>query len=1036
LHAEGGRFVDMTEAAGLGGPGPGFLHLAAADFDRDGREDLFAAGLATSRLMINQGIDPTTGAMTFADRAEAAGLAGGGRIASLAVQLTPEECDFSVQLLTASADARTGALVHVFPDDSAGHTIRMSRGAREAEAAFDGACVRGSDGPDRILGNERTSILYGGAGDDTLIARGGVTILDGGPGKDRFVATGYTIIRLPAADIEPGETIVCDPTRSVMIESPLSRTELERAGVVFEGCFHDTYCPDPSGPTVLAGTPRITGAAPGDPQAEAFECHGSTSRAAFTAINRDPFLDLAKSVNRRNLVAYDGPGVGTCDPAKIGDCARYGLESCLATDTGYQCFPNLQQWCDDPFFARNVATETLGDLIATGKRFILPMVIWLPRSDAISPGGSCNKGDNRTVSDWHASIAQSMNSLRSRYGQWGVDVDYRIRIFTVPSGSDFVDPKDPGCTDIVYSDEDPDYDPSRHNTVEDLVNAYPARYSDGEMNVYLTDQGDPHGESYSFPWQKANTSVYRKFILIHGGFGAIVHEMSHQLGLAHPWDNNLARANGSDTAESRDSWLYRPFPDQPTGGLNLCVSNADCDGADAGPGLCVTAPGAASGYCYNLKINCATKGDRVCDTPWDTLPCFQVGDKLGEICLTDDDCLVDGGFVGKSYETTCFFGRCGPRHCNGPSGCLSGLCVDGVCANFPRVKSQSCCDLHDDTVVSKEHNTCVEWASDTKGTQVLSPGVGNSTTWPLARNAMTYHHPGGRVPITYTKGQRDRVICRLHYSEEYGQILKKPRPDGEPCSTRPGGTTLTYGGPNEDRDVPHGACASGVCSVNRTLIGPQAVCASATCSDGITGSKEADADCGASCRIQFGQICDYNPLAGVEEGCQTSSDCVSGVCEAGRCMPTCSDGKRNGTELGIDLGGTGSVPSCGGRPLGATCRFPDDCSQPAFCAGVGECVTSADCPINIPFGTACTQDYQCHGGVCRSAAKSFCATQACAVGYECRSGVCNTIQGKCECSDQDDCLPSDSCNITSGVCTNECVDGRCLGQCTPIRTGP
>ena len=416
-----------------------------------------------------------------------------------------------------------------------------------------------------------------------------------------------------------------------------------------------------------------------------------------------------------------------------------------------------------------------------------------------------------------------------------------------------------------------------------------------------------------------NTTITRKFILLHGGVGAIVHELSHELGLGHPWDHNLARANGSSTAESRDSWNWRPFPDQPTGGLHLCVSHSECDGADADPGLCFTSLRAASGFCRNLKVNCSTKGDRVCDTPWDTAPCFQVGSRLGQFCSTTADCLVNGGFRGTSHETQCGFDkRCQPKTCTHPSQCASGLCINGSCSNLFPVHAESCCDLHDDIEPPRNHNVCVEWATGTVGgPTVFSPGVGNATTWPLARNALTYHRPGGRVPGTFTRGQRDKVICRLHYSDEYGVIRRKARSIGEPCSLRPGASVFTYGSVPESRDIAHGACASGVCSVANFNLVTTAECAPSGCSDGVMSQGETDIDCGGICRSQFGNICEYDPGDKLAEGCSTNADCVSGVCTAGRCYPTCSDGKRNGAEVGIEEGGSGFEAGCrrpdGGR---------------------------------------------------------------------------------------------------------------------------
>ena len=67
-------------------------------------------------------------------------------------------------------------------------------------------------------------------------------------------------------------------------------------------------------------------------------------------------------------------------------------------------------------------------------------------------------------------------------------------------------------------------------------------------------------------------------------------------------------------------------------------------------------------------------------------------------------------------------------------------------------------------------------------------------------------------------------------------------------------------------------------------------------------SSGDDDDCGMA-------VC--NTPCGDGKGCAKGVDCVSGVCWAGICqVPTCSDGRLNGTETGVDCGG--SCAACGG----------------------------------------------------------------------------------------------------------------------------
>jgi hypothetical protein len=932
--------------------------------------------------------------------------------------------------------------VYRFPDDSAGRTV--AAGAGPTVASFPGACLNGGDGPDQLVGHGRGGILRGGAGDDRLTARGGITLLDGGPGKDRFEANGFTIVRLPAEDVAPGETVVCNGRDPVQVISPLDRAGLERAGVVFESCRQTAAC-----------VPHEVDVASSAEDED--DCHGPRDTIVFGRDSGEAaFHLLMKAIPLKLVPFYDGPGVGTC--TTNDDCAALGLEFCLPSGGKSQCYPTpaIADWCDDPYFARNVADEATSSLVATGEKFVLPIVLWLPRSDAIPPTGACGSpasGAAATIKDWHRSIAGAMSAVVATFGAWGVAVDYRIREFQVDAGSGLVNPTDPTCTNVVYSKDSPlgDYDPSHPNAVEDLIAAHPTRYLEGRINVYLTDQGSPHGESSSYLYKQGNTEKWRPFILLHGGVGAIVHELSHMLGLGHPFDGNLFRSGAaSEVGESRNSWNYRPFPDQPTNGVHLCVFDSECEAIDAPPGLCVHETGNASGYCLNLKIDCATNGDRTCDTPWDAPPCFDIASRLGLICETDADCHANGGWLGTAYLTDCAPGKqCVPRSCTANANCPSGMCVGGKCANEFFTHSETCCDLHDDTDPDHNHDRCIERAGPELSSGIKDvPGIGNATTWPLARNALTYHRPGGAVPGTFTRGQHDKVVCRLNYEQRWGTLRRKGNADGGPCSLVPGATAGYYTnvGVNESRVVAHGACASGACAVGTSGPTTTATCVAAACNDGAAEPAESDVDCGGVCRTQASQLCtfhpDANPANRKSQACASGADCTSGLCTGRRCQPTCTDADRGGEELGVDAGGSGREPTCPARSLGATCRFGTDCTGGApslfYCNGARDCVTAADCPINddarMRGGAACVTDADCPGGKCRPSLASYCATATCTKDADCTSGACNEAIGRCRCDEESDCPGTDTCGIQQGMCVSECIDGRCLGHCA-IFTG-
>src|SRR5690606_15365505 len=116
-------------------------------------------------------------------------------------------------------------------------------------------------------------------------------------------------------------------------------------------------------------------------------------------------------------------------------------------------------------------------------------------------------------------------------------------------------------------------------------------------------------------------------------------------------------------------------------------------------------------------------------------------------------------------------------------------------------------------------------------------------------------------------------------------------------------------------------CASNNCNEETRL------CIAATCDDEIANGDESDEDCGGPC-----QPCPDGST------CNAAADCVSSVCQppevqaeadAGvaevdllQCAePTCEDEVRNGSETGIDCGGSSCDP-CG---LDAPCSTDSDC---------------------------------------------------------------------------------------------------------------
>lgn len=109
------------------------------------------------------------------------------------------------------------------------------------------------------------------------------------------------------------------------------------------------------------------------------------------------------------------------------------------------------------------------------------------------------------------------------------------------------------------------------------------------------------------------------------------------------------------------------------------------------------------------------------------------------------------------------------------------------------------------------------------------------------------------------------------------------------------------------------------------------------------------------CNNQCGGLC---PPCATGQACANDLDCLSLHCEFNMCsLPTCADGRRNGSETGIDCG----AASCGLCPVGQGCDVPANCESNVCKAGVCQAPTCLDGVQNGgEAGTDC-------GGVCKNA---------------------------------------------------------------------
>ncbi|QQR91812.1 MAG: hypothetical protein IPJ88_08970 [Myxococcales bacterium] len=114
--------------------------------------------------------------------------------------------------------------------------------------------------------------------------------------------------------------------------------------------------------------------------------------------------------------------------------------------------------------------------------------------------------------------------------------------------------------------------------------------------------------------------------------------------------------------------------------------------------------------------------------------------------------------------------------------------------------------------------------------------------------------------------------------------------------------------------------------------------------DGLSDSVDLDAYCNDA-RLNFGESevdcgCNCNSCSN-GGACSASTDCPSGLCSGGGCIPiTCADSVLNGEESDVDWGGS----SCSSCTDGSSCTNSSDCSS-GVCAG--NICHAATCSVNI-----------------------------------------------------------------------------------------
>lgn len=387
----------------------------------------------------------------------------------------------------------------------------------------------------------------------------------------------------------------------------------------------------------------------------------------------------------------------------------------------------------------------------------------------------------------------------------------------------------------------------------------------------------------------------------------------------------VACAAGSDCNESDDCGpdLFCPAASR------VCSSNSCQDGAqsgteilaDCGGGGC---PGCPAGTPCSVEADCASG---ICgpDGECTEAACDDGRQNQDE---TDADC-------GGSCEASCANGS----PCNDVSDCQSGVCNAGGC----EPGTETCCQAP----------TC-------------NDGVRN-----------------GNEPAVDCGSVQACGLCTV----------------GEACTA-------------------NGQCQTGIC---RATCQPRPLCA-----DNILSGNESDVDCGGN-----DPAC---ARCADRDSCRVDADCASGDCAGNLCI-SCSDGVRNGTETDTDCGGNN--PSCGRCPDGDSCTATSDCATSPCNRGI---CTDVSCSDNITNGTETGVDCGGSDPTCRRcpdgtacALASDCSSNNC-LGSRCIScgdGALNGTETDLDCGGADPacsrCAPGRECRIDSDCGSGACEDGRCCG---------
>jgi hypothetical protein len=447
----------------------------------------------------------------------------------------------------------------------------------------------------------------------------------------------------------------------------------------------------------------------------------------------------------------------------------------------------------------------------------------------------------------------------------------------------------------------------------------------------------------------------------------------------------------------------------------------------------------------------------------------------GVACAAAQSCVKGACYANEcagadcSASQVCPADRCVERACVGvvcPTGeaCLNGTCVSSACGSRPCPDGWACVN-----------NAC----EDVACFGVVCPANSVCQRGTCQASTCTDGRIGGDESDVDCGGSCPK--CELGKVCGTGVDCASGECQGHVCALAPTCGNSVKDGTETDVDCGGGcrACADGrACTVASDCVSAECTAgrctSSAQCADGVKNNSETDVDCGGSCPARCGTgkacllpadcastTCASNVCAqpatcvnGMKDGLETGVDCgglactarcadgggclVGGDCASGTCGanqlcagPSCSDGRKNGLETGVDCGG----PCTAKCPMGQGCNTGADCvdgvCQVGVCLGPS-CVdgvangTEGDVDCGGTCATKCVQGKRCNTGT--DCVSMSCVANVCAADPTCADGVKNQGEVDVDCGGPNcgPCIDGKLCQVGS-----DCVHLFCLG--TPAK---